>query len=252
MTGPLLLPLFGGSWQDALAFWSLPVAGAAVAVLLLTQHDSPRGDEPPVRWWPDWRDGRTWILGLTLGGASTSYWGANAFLPDFLRLHQHAAFITPALTALNLVQLPASLAVAALPRYFIARIWPLSMAGAITILTTTGIIILPPVWLVADAGLLGFSTALVFVLTLALPPLIAEPGDTHRISAAVFTISYLCPFLGSLVGGALWDLTKVPQAAFTPLFAGGILMLLLPFGLDLTSAWMRRQDMSSGQAPAIP
>jgi len=233
VTAPLIVPLLGGSWQGSLAFWSIPLLVTALGIFLLTESEPRSADAAPARWWPDWHNGQTWLLGLTLGGAAMAYWGANAFIPDFLRLHHHATYITPALTSLNLVQLPASFAVAAAPNRLIARTRPLAVAGAITLVTSLGVMFLSPTLLVVAAGILGFSTALVFVLTLALPPLIAEAGDTHRLSAAMFTISYACPFVGSLLGGALWDGTGISQAAFTPLIVGGMMVLLLPSWLDL-------------------
>jgi MFS transporter, CP family, cyanate transporter len=82
---------------------------------------------------------------------------------------------------------------------------------------------------------LGFSTATVFVLTIALPPLLVEEHDVHRLSAAIFTITYACPFVISLVGGAVWDVTGVPYTAFLPIAATGFLMICLVIGLDLSS-----------------
>lgn len=236
ITAPLILPALANGYQASLAFWSIPVLLTALCVLLLTRNEPLQVDAPPVRWWPDWRTPTTWRVGLTLGGAAVAYWGANAFIPDFLRVRHHGAFITPALTALNLVQLPASFAVAALPRRLVARKWPLTVAGSLILVTTAGVITLPPIGLVISAGLLGFSTALVFVLTLALPSLLADSDDTHRMSAAVFTISYLCPFAGSLISGGLWDVTGISQAAFAPLAIGGVMVLLAPSRLDFSRA----------------
>jgi MFS transporter, CP family, cyanate transporter len=248
LTAPFILPLFAGSWPAGLAFWSAPVALTGMAVLFLTKHEPDSVYMDASKWWPDWGNGQTWLLGLTLGGASAAYWGANAFIPDFLRAHHHGAYITAALTALNVVQLPASFIVAALPGRVIARSWPLSLAGCLTIGGAVGIIALPPIGLVAAAGLLGFSTALVFVLALSLPPLLAAAGDTHRLSAAMFTISYACPFAGSLLGGGLWDATGVSQAALAPLFMGGLMVIVLPARLNLL-AGMKALEPRPAAAP---
>jgi CP family cyanate transporter-like MFS transporter len=228
LTAALVLPTVRGSWSASLAVWSIPVALTAAGVLILTSSEPSDADGSPSKWWPDWRDSQTWVLGLTLGGASAAYWGANAFIPEFLRVHHAGAYITPALTALNLIQLPASFVVAAAPSRLLARSRPLVLAGALTATSTIAIIALPPPGIVVAAGVLGFSTALVFVLTLSLPPLIAAPGDVHRLSAAMFTISYVCPFVGSLIGGGLWDLTGVSALAFTPLFIGSAMVMGLP------------------------
>jgi CP family cyanate transporter-like MFS transporter len=91
------------------------------------------------------------------------------------------------------------------------------------------------VWVVVWATFLGFSSALVFVLVLALPPLLAPERDVHRLSAGIFTLTYCCPFLGSLLGGSVWDLTHDPITAFSPVVLGGILMAILVRKLDLSS-----------------
>ena len=235
-TLPVIMLLVHQSWQLALAVWSVPVAATAGLVGLVTTHDPPTPGSVPLMWWPDWRDSTIWKLGLILGGASSAYWTANAFIPDYLRASHHSALITAALASLNIVQLPSSILVALLPSRLIARRWPLAIAGGLTIISAGAIVMLPASWIVVPAGLLGFSTALVFVLTLALPPLLAKPSDTHRLSAGIFTVSYVCPFLGSLLSGAMWDLTGHDWTAFMTVVAGGLLMLLLPRRLALLAS----------------
>jgi hypothetical protein len=70
-------------------------------------------------------------------------------------------------------------------------------------------------------------------LNLALPPLLTDADDVHRLSAALFTISYACASLSTIVGGALWDATGIPATAFTLVAAAGLLMAVLALGLDL-------------------
>jgi CP family cyanate transporter-like MFS transporter len=71
------------------------------------------------------------------------------------------------------------------------------------------------------------------VLNLALPPLLTDADDVHRLSAAMFTISYACASVSAIVGGALWDATGIPASAFTLVTAAGLLMVVLALGLDL-------------------
>lgn len=232
LTASLIVPLMGGSWQLALAFWSIPVALTAAALALLTGHERREPGSQPLRWWPDWKSGLTWRLGLIFGCASISYFGSNAFIPDYLKSAHHAALIGPALTSLNLCQLPASLLVATLPGRLVARRWPIFMAGLLMLAAVSSFAAVG-LWLVAGAGLLGFASGLIFVLCLSLPPILAEAHDVHRLSAAMFTITYTCSFLGSLVGGAVWDLTRVPLTAFVPVMAAGVATTILVSGLDL-------------------
>jgi CP family cyanate transporter-like MFS transporter len=235
LTTPLVLPLVGHHWEWVLVVWSVPVAMTAAGVMFLTAHDERTAAAAGVRWWPDWGSGLTWRLGLILGCASAGYFGANAFIPDYLKVTHHAGFIPAALTIINLAQLPVSVAVALKPRLFVGWRWPVVAAGLGTLLATLGFQ-MGGAWVVVWAGLLGMSVATVLVLTLALPPLLAEEHDVHRLTAAIFTISYVCPFVGSLAGGALWDATAVPFTGFVPVAVAGITMVALVSGVDLAHA----------------
>lgn len=233
LTVPLVLPLVGGSWPLAFAAWSLPVALTALALGLFTVPAPRDATAPAARWWPDWRRGRTWQIGLIMGCSSITYFGSNAFIPDFLRATHHPELITAALTSLNLAQLPTSLAVAAAPNLLIGRRWPLVAAGAAIFVGATVFPHLSGAALVACVGLLGLSSGLVLVVNLALPPLLTAPGDVHRLSAAMFTISYACAAIGPLIGGTVWDRTGLPASAFAPVIASGLLLIALAARLDL-------------------
>jgi CP family cyanate transporter-like MFS transporter len=237
LTSPLVLPLVGGSWPLVFVVWSVPVLLTMIALLLLTPH-TPRGPGLTVRWWPDWRSALTWRLGFTFGCASVAYFGTNAFLPDYLKATHHPELITAALTSVNLCQLPTSLLAAAVPHYVVARRWPFLLSGALILVSAFGFR-LEGWWVVAWAGVMGFASATGFVLCLALPPLLAGPEDVHRLSAAMFTITYACAFVASLVGGAVWDATGIPVTTFAPVALAGVAMILLVIGLDLSAARQR-------------
>ena len=229
LTLGLIVPLVGGGWEIALAFWSLPVYLTALLVAVATPHADPRS-HGPARWWPDW-DARTIRLGFVLGCASVTYFGSNAFIPDYLKATHQVDLIGPALTSLNLVQLPASLMVGLAPGAFIARRWPFGAAGIFTLVGLTGFLGLHGSWVVASAGLLGLCAGLVFVLALALPPLLVEANDVPRLSAAIFTLAYSCSFVGPLLGGLAWDASGIPALAYSPVLLAGIGLVSLPRAL---------------------
>lgn len=232
-TAPLLVELLGG-WRPAVAIWSVPVLGTALAVVLLTR-ELPEGHETlTTRWWPDWRDPLTWRLGLVLGCAAAVYFGSNAFVPDYLRTTGNGSLITPALTTLNATQLPASVITAIFPAQLIGRRWPLVGAGLLMALSVGGFL-LGGVWVVIWSATMGLGVAFVFVLTLALPPVVAGPDEVHRLTAAMFTISYTLPFVGSISGGALWDLTSTPALAFAPMLVAALALSLLARGLRVAA-----------------
>ena len=118
-------------------------------------------------------------------------------------------------------------------RHLVGRRWPFVAAGAAIAVAAVALALTPGPWTVVWAGLIGFATALALVLTLALPPLLAPAGDVARYSAGVFLITYASSFAGPLAGGAAWDATGRPQAAFLALAAGGVLMTALAAASDL-------------------
>jgi CP family cyanate transporter-like MFS transporter len=67
----------------------------------------------------------------------------------------------------------------------------------------------------------------VLILMLALPPLLAPPDDVHRVSAAMFTISYSCAVITPVLSGLAWDLTGVAQSAFVPLALCAVLLIAI-------------------------
>ena len=225
---PIVLPLVG-SWQWGFVVWSAPV----LIIALLVQGFAPgqRNGATAVRrrWWPDWRSLLIWRLGFMLGTVNAIYFSTNAFIPDFLRAHGLAEWISPALTGLNAGQLPASFILLAFASRLELKVWPIVACGLLCVLATAAIVFGSGPVVVAGAGVLGFSAAAILVLVLALPPLLAHPDDVHRVTAAVFTISYSCAVIVPIISGALWDWSGIDKLAFAPIaFAGFLLILLAP------------------------
>jgi CP family cyanate transporter-like MFS transporter len=222
LTLPVVLPLAGGSWEWSFAIWALPVLATAAFVAVGTPHIARDAGRPRVRWMPSWRDPVTWQLGLLQGGVSAMYFGANAFIPDYLHAVGKPHLVGPALTALNAGQLPASLLVLILAQRLAGRKEPLLAIGPVALLALAAFLLGPPAAMLAGVAMLGFLGAFVLVLTLALPPLLAKPDEVHRLSAGMFAIGYSCSFFVPLIGGAVWDATNVPATAFFPVVAGAV------------------------------
>ncbi|MGH7328599.1 MAG: CynX/NimT family MFS transporter, partial [Polyangiaceae bacterium] len=83
LTIPYILPLVHSSWEWSFVFWSLPVF-LTVALFLVATRERPVAKEERGSWWPNWRDGLMWRLGIIQCGASIVYWASNAFIPDYL------------------------------------------------------------------------------------------------------------------------------------------------------------------------
>ncbi len=65
------------------------------------------------------------------------------------------------------------------------------------------------------------------MLALALPSVLSAPDDVHRTSAGMFTISYSCAMVMSVLGGWLWDQTHTPIAGFAPVAICGFIIIAL-------------------------
>ncbi len=227
---PLVLPLTG-TWQWGFAFWSAPVVVITVLVLML----APRGAttnaaQTSRRWWPDWNDPLIWRLGIMLGTVNAIYFGTNAFIPDFLTRHGQGEWIGAALTALNLGQLPGSFILLAFASRLQLRVWPFVAAGVLCLIGTAAIVFSTGYLMVTGAALVGFAVAFILILALALPPLLSAPNDVHRLTAAMFTISYTCAVVVPVISGVAWDLTGVPAMAFAPIAVCCIALIALSPG----------------------
>ena len=217
---PLIMPLVNYDWRLQLAFWSLPVAAVALLTVVFAPRESERVKPltvKPAAWWPNWKDPLIWRLGMIFGSVNALYFGTNAFLPDHLKASNGAHLIDGALFALNLGQLPASLIILAISKRLERRLWPYLACALLAMASMAGMVFMVGAATLVWAGLFGFAMGAAFTLGLALPPLLCEPRDVGRVSAATFTISYTFGVGASLVSGAFWDLAGSPEWAFVPL-----------------------------------
>jgi CP family cyanate transporter-like MFS transporter len=226
---PLVLPLVG-TWQWGLAAWSLPVLAIAVLVIVSTRENGAVKpvQSGPVRWWPDWRNGLIWRLGLIFGSVNAMYFALNTFLPDYLTSQGRGDLISATLSALNFGQLPASVILLAVASRLERRAWPYVVFGIFSLASVIGIALTASVWTVVWAAMFGFSAAGVLVLALAVPPLVCAPEDVAPVTAAVLTVSYSLAMIVAVVSGATWDVTGVPAMTFLPMGLCALILFVLP------------------------
>ncbi len=229
MTLPLVLPHVGGSWQWGFVVWSVPVAIIAMLVMSLApRQDSANGSlSTRRRWWPDWNSALIWRLGIMLGTVNATYFTTNAFLPDYLRSNGQSEWISAALSGLNMGQLPPSFLLLAVAGRLERKAWPYVVCGLLCVIATIGIVFGSGAWIVAAATLQGFAAAAILILILALPPLLSAPDDVHRVTAAMFTISYSCAVIVPVISGLSWDLSGIASFAFAPIALCGIILVIL-------------------------
>ena len=224
---PLIFPLLGESWRAIFVLWAVPIFATALLVLAIAPRETPVGAVAAPRWWPDWPARDIWRLGLIFGSASALYYASNAFLPGHLTEAGRPDLISPALTALNFGQLPASFILIAFGRQLERKAWPFLLAGAISLASIAGIVAPVGAVTVMGAGGLGLAAGAVFALGLTLPLLLSAPGEVARVSAAMFTIGYSAAVAVSVLSGVAWDAAGAARFAFLPIAISALPLILL-------------------------
>lgn len=235
---PVMQTLAHGSWRFSLVLWAIPVAATAVLVLLFAPRQAAAG--PGVqRWWPDWHDPLVWRLGFLTGSANIIYWSANTFLPDYLVEIGRAQLVSPVLTAFNGGQIPGSLCMLFWAGPLLRRKGIYTAIGLAVLASLAGVLLGGDSTILWSAGILGCANAVALVLALALPAVLGAPQDVHRLSAAMFTVSFPCSVLFPILGGYAWDATGIPALAFAPVALGGAAIMALARGLPVSARGTR-------------
>jgi MFS transporter, CP family, cyanate transporter len=235
LTIPLVLPVIGGSWRLNFVFWALPAALIALVFLLLSPKEPPNDRQTKTNanasgasWWPDWKNPLIWLLGLAFGSNNSPFFAANAFLGDYLVSEGSGRILGLALTSLNGAQIFAFAILFLMADRVTQRAWPFLLCGPCMLAGFLGLIFLSsPAAVIICTALIGVSTALTMTSTLALPALLAPPGDVPRIAAGMFTVSYTCAIIIPTICGALWDTTGKPWTAFLPLCVCAVTLAVL-------------------------
>jgi MFS transporter, CP family, cyanate transporter len=221
LTIPFVLPFLGGSWRHDLVFWAVPAFLIAPVFYLLSprHHDDDTGQSAiGGRWWPDWKNPLTWLLGLALGCNNSSFFSTNAFLGEYLASLGKSDLLGAALAWLNGLQLVAPVLLLLTAQRLERRAWPFLLFGPLLFAAFLALIFFPTrLGIIVSAALVGLTTAMTFAPVLALPPILSAPGDVPRTSAGMFTVSYSCGIAIPAISGALWDLTGRPWTVFLPL-----------------------------------
>jgi CP family cyanate transporter-like MFS transporter len=229
----IVVPLLGGGWRASLELWSF--ASAAIALVVFIARPSGEGVAAQNgHWMPDWRDPLLWKVGLVASANNQLYFCTNAFLPGLLLQTGHTDLIGPALSALNLGQLPGSILLMVFAGRLERRRWPLVLTGVLGLIGAVGVATTTNLWgIVAAAALVGCTCATGLTLVLTLPALLVAPEDVPRMSAGMFTIGYGIAMLISIVSGMVWDITGNAAFAFVPIGLAVVPMVVLPLMIDL-------------------
>lgn len=251
LTIPFVLPAVGQSWRLDFLVWTVPVVVAVLLFLAIAPRDRQNPDDAfgtgARRWWPDWKNPLLWLLSLTFGSNNALYYAVNAFLPDYLNSRGQGQLIGAALGWLNGAQLVASFILLVAAERLQGRTWPYLVFGLLPLGGVLGIVFGSGLWIVAAATVVGFSLAVTFVMTFALPPLLSPPDQVHRMAGGMFTISYSIAVIVPVLCGALWDLTGVPWTVFIPVALCGVALTTLGYFLSVRAASTNVTSVQGGQ-----
>jgi len=230
LTIPVVLPLLGGSWRLDLVFWAALSLAIAPVFYLLSPKTNSQSINTAVggRWWPDWKNPTVWLLGLTFGSNNSAFFSSNAFLGDFLAANGKPELLGPALAWLNGAQILTPFILLLMADRMQRKAWPFLIFGPLLLLSFLGLMFIPStLWIIINSAMVGFTTAITLIATLALPPVLAAPADVPRTAAGMFTVSYTIAIIVPTISGALWDATGVPWTAFVPLCVCAVVLTVL-------------------------
>ncbi len=258
LTLPIMVRYFGGdAWNATFIFWGIPVIVSLVLWLWLapsiagprgSQHSkavdyhatTPKSELPEKKASSARRSVSALHLGIMLGANSLIYFGMNSWIASYNQAI-HASNLTPlVLAVLNTAQLPASLGVTFFAQRLAGRRWPFIVSGTVCALAIVGWASTPAALEFLWAMLLGGSSALVFTLGIALPPLLAKPTEVARLTGLTLSLTYGVAFVGPLVGGRLWDVFHLPLLAFLPVFVASLTLAILGVLLPARAAFEQK------------
>ena len=234
MTLPVLMPVLDNSWQATLLAWSLPALIIAAA-LYLPRRDLSRPAQTPA-WLPDWGNPLTLKLGLLLGLSASMFFGLNAYMGSLLEQQGHFGKLSEALFCYNIAQVFASLVMLKMARRWVGRRRTMALTAVISVVGTIGAIVLEGWWAIASATLMSFVAGILIIQLVTLPPLLARPGETGRLSAGTFLVGYTLAFGIPMLGGLVSDLTGDVRHSILVMIVYSILVLPVIRTLDLTPA----------------
>lgn len=248
ITVPLMVQIWGrDAWTATFVLWGVPVVALLVLWLWLAPPIAARSSFPAIVTAQAAAKNDTSTvqrvrvsalhLGIMLGAGSLIYFGMNSWIASYnLALH-HADLTPAALTILNVAQFPSSIGVTLFAQRLVGRRWPFVAAGFVCVIAIAGWVFTPAPLELFWAALLGGSSALVFTLGIALPPILARSGEAARLTGITISLTYAVAFVGPLIGGQLWDLFQLPAVAFLPVAFASILLIVLGILLPSRAAF---------------
>jgi CP family cyanate transporter-like MFS transporter len=228
LTTSVLLWLHTNDWRATFIFWGVPVvATLALWLIFAPQAHWSSAARGLARWQAGWNTWRGWRMGLLMGSGSLVYFAMNTWIPEYDKALGREAAYPDALKVLNAMQLPTSILVTVFAPRIAGRRWPFIFFGVLCTVGIFGWLFAPASTALLWVGLLGAGSSGVFLLGLALPPLLAPEHEVAGYTGLLLTLGYLSAFSGPLIGGGLWDLSGIPALAFLPVILASAVQMVL-------------------------
>jgi CP family cyanate transporter-like MFS transporter len=216
-----------GSWQLALAFWTLFAVVAVAVVAPIARSSGP--SETPARVALPWRDVRAWQIALFFGGESGMYFVTLAWFAPLYEDHgwspTQAGLL---LTLLSVAQAVATLLVTWQAHRIHDRRPILLGSLALLALGMFAVAVAPFSAPALWAVILGIGNGVVFPAMLVLPADYAsDPEAAARLAGMGFGVGYVLASLGPVLTGGLRQLTGSYAAPFATYGVVSVLLMVL-------------------------
>jgi len=231
LTLPIVLPLAGGDWRQALVLWLFPILLIALIALLFKPANTEDPEENPndtrtgpFASLPRWNDGQIWQLGLLLACSIVIFFAINAYAGLILQGRGEEHALAWLLIAYNATPLLASFIVLAAPHWIGYRN-PLGVSAIIAVLGFAGFVFFDG-WLSWTAAVIaGLASTVELILLVSIPSAIARGRGVTRMSSGMTLIGYALAFLLPLAGGYLADHTGQTEMALIPALVFSIVLI---------------------------
>jgi|SRR5579875_361762 len=231
LSAPVLLPLAHGSWRDVFLLWG--ILGAVAGLLWLA---IPLGSGRPRARPAQPRAAFPRIPGLSLLIAvfcceSAIFYGLVTWLPDFYvaRGWTLSAAAVP-VSVLSAGSVLGVLLTPTLVRFGGGFRGALLWTGLFDVLALAALLAAPGLGDLS-AAIVGAGTAIALTVGMAAPAVLAEHGDTGRVSGLLLAVGYGVAVLGPIGIGALRDVSGRFGPGFALLTGLAVLWTLAAFGL---------------------
>lgn len=236
------------SWQSSLAFWAIIAFVAAIIwwifVNLQVKKSANHALEGTKNNLP-WGNGKAWILTLSFGLMGMLFYSITAWLPQIIQgMGYTKSYASASLTVFVAIQIPVSLVLPILLKYFPSRRLWLVIESLFELIGLV-LLILNVEPIIASA-LIGIGAGGLFSLNLLLPiDATSNAHDAASWSAMTQSVGYVIGALGPIILGWIHDASNSFASAIMGMIAIVILMILV----QLASTHKKKQTVGYSEIP---